>query len=63
MAALEMTTTRSAIKTPRRFHIFMCRTSAVEPSEPSEPSEPVEPAEPISYVIKGRSAPWANPEP
>ena len=28
-----------------------------------EPSEPVEPAEPISYVIKGRSAPWANPEP
>ena len=60
MAALEMTTTRSAIKTPRRFHIFMRRTSAVEPSEPSEP---VEPAEPISYVIKGRSAPWANPEP
>ena len=30
---------------------------------PVEPSEPVEPAEPISYVIKGRSAPWANPEP
>jgi len=29
---------------------------------PVEPSEPVEPAEPISYVIKGRSAPWANPE-
>ena len=57
MAALEMTTTRSAIKTPRRFHILMRRTSAVEPSES------VEPAEPISYVIKGRSAPWANPEP
>ena len=57
MAALEMTTTQSAIKTPRRFHIFMRRTTAVEPSEP------VEPAEPISYVIKGRSAPWANPEP
>ena len=28
-----------------------------------EPSEPVEPAEPLSHVIKGRRAPWANPEP
>ena len=36
---------------------FMRRTT------PVEPSEPVEPAEPILYVIKGRSAPWANPEP
>ena len=36
---------------------FMRRTT------PVEPSEPVEPAEPISYVIKGRPAPWANPEP
>ena len=47
----------AAIYTPRRFHIFMRRTT------PVEPSEPVEPAEPISYVIKGRPAPWANPEP
>ena len=29
---------------------------------PSEPSEPVEPAEPLSHVIKGRRAPWSNPE-
>ena len=32
-------------------------------TDPFEPSEPVEPAEPLSHVIKGRRAPWANPEP
>ena len=42
--------------TPRRFHIFMRRTT------PVEPSEPVEPAKPLSQTIKGRCAPWAHPE-
>lgn len=27
------------------------------------PFEPIEPAEPFPVVIKGRHAPWANPEP
>ena len=45
------------IYTPRRFYILMRHTT------PALPSEPVEPAEPISYVIKGRPAPWTNPEP
>ena len=34
--------------------IFMRRTT---------PVEPLEPAEPLSHAIKGRYAPWANPEP
>ena len=33
------------------------------PTAPSEPAEPVEPTTPLSYAIKGRHAPWANPEP
>ena len=28
---------------------------------PAAPSEPVEPTTPLSYAIKGRHAPWANP--
>ena len=52
-----MTTARSAIKTPRRFHMIMRRTT------PVEPSEPVEPAEPLSNGIKGQYAQGANPEP
>ena len=28
----------------------------------AEPVEPTEPAEPLSYAIKGRPAPGANPE-
>ena len=52
-----MTTARSAIKTPRRFHMIMRRTT------PVEPSEPVEPAEPLSNGIKGQHAQGANPEP
>ena len=44
-------------KTPRRFPVFMRRTT------PSKPSEPVEPAFPLSQIIKGgRHAPRANPE-
>ena len=35
-------------KTPRRFHIFMRRTT------PVEPLEPIEPAPPLSQTIKGR---------
>ena len=31
------------------------------PAAPSEPAEPVEPTPPLSYAIKGRHAPWANP--
>ena len=44
----------------------MRRTTPAAPSEPAEPVEPVEPVEPttpLSYAIKGRHAPWANPEP
>ena len=53
---LEMTTARSVIKTPLRFHIFMRCTT------PVEPLEPIEPAEPLSHAIKERYASWANPE-
>ena len=34
--------------------IVMCRTF---------PFEPIEPDEPLPVVIKGRYAPWGNPEP
>ena len=46
-ATLEMTTTRSVIKTPRRCHIFMRRTFPEEPEEPVEPTEPSEPITPV----------------
>ncbi len=38
-------------KTPRRFPIFMRRTT------PVEPIEPIEPAPPLSQTIKGQHAP------
>ena len=38
-------------KTPRRFPIFMRRTT------PVEPLEPIEPAPPLSTTIKGQHAP------
>ena len=47
----------ASFKSPRRFYIFMRRTT------PALPSELVEPAEPLSHVIKGWHAPGANPEP
>ena len=30
---------------------------------PALPIDLIEPAEPLSHAIKGRPAPWANPEP
>ena len=41
-------------KTPRRFPIFMRRTT---PVEPLEPIESIEPAPPLSQTIKGQHAP------
>ena len=43
-------------KTPRRFPIFMRRTTPVEPLEPLEPLEPIKPA-PLFRSIKGQHAP------
>ena len=44
------------IYTPRHFIIFCAALP------PFEPLEPIEPAEPLSHTIKGRYAPWTNPE-
>ena len=46
-----MTAARSAIKTPRRFPIFMRRTI------------PAEPAESLLQTIHERPALWINPDP
>ena len=43
--------------TPRRFYIFMRRTT------PFEPLEPIDPAEPLSHTITGQHASRATPEP
>ena len=47
----------ATIYTLRRFYILMRRTA------PALPIDLIEPAEPLSHAIKGRPAPWANPEP
>ena len=61
-----MTTTRSAIKMPRRFIIFCADPfdpfDPFEPAEPAEPAEPTEPAELLSNAIKRQHAHGANPE-
>ncbi len=43
--------------TPRRFHIFMRRTT------PFEPLEPIDPAEPLSHTITGKHASRATAVP